>query len=226
MARNRIYIDRTPDEVFDFLERIEGYPSWIPGAKRVPEVEGSWPRPGAEYRHVIGWGPFEASDRGTVVRYERPHRISLDVGIPFFGVAEVDIDVESSGGGSLVTLEERMDVGHASVRSLFEPGLHVRNADALRRLKALVEDVRGGPMVTARALVPPPHWLQDPGAASILHRAETCLPRGRDQGRPPRDPGCFLVLRRPLMDHRSAFRPQDPHGAQAPSGGGLLQLRR
>lgn len=174
MARNRIYIDRTPDEVFDFLERIEGYPDWVPGAKRVPKVEREWPKVGAEYRHVVGWGPFEASDRGTVVRFERPHRISLDVNIPLIGVAEVDIDVEASGTGSLVTLEERMDSEHASVRSMFEPGLHFRNADALRRLKTLVEEDGAGPFATARAMVPPPHWLQDPDATLVLRSAETC----------------------------------------------------
>jgi uncharacterized protein YndB with AHSA1/START domain len=174
VARNRIYIDRTPEEVFDFLEQIEGYPSWVPGAKRVPEVEESWPKIGAEYRHVVGWGPFEATDTGTIVRFERPHRISLDVNVPYVGVAQVDIDVESSGEGSLVTLEERMDSTHASTRSLFEPGLHLRNADALRRLKSLVEAEGRGPLSTARALVPPPHWLQDPDAALVLRGADTC----------------------------------------------------
>jgi hypothetical protein len=123
---------------------------------------------------VVGIGPLEAGDQGTLLHFERPHRIAIDVGIPYLGIAHVEIDVQRSGDGSLVTLEEGIRPWVPSARPLFEPALHLRNSDALRRLKALVEGGSGSVGDTIRAFIPPPHWLEEPSAEVILKAAETC----------------------------------------------------
>ena len=142
MARNRVTIDATPDDVFDVLVNPWTYPRWVVGAKRVRSVDDDWPRPGSRFHHSVGAGPATVSDSSELLSLDPPSSLRLEVRFRPIGVAVVDFDVRAEGPGSVVTMSEEPRSGPvwAVWNRLLDASVHVRNELSLWLLRRVVEE--------------------------------------------------------------------------------------
>jgi uncharacterized protein YndB with AHSA1/START domain len=141
MARNQINVSASPAAVFDVLDDAEAYPDWVVGARRVRSVDSDWPNEGSEFHHAIGVVGAELHDSSAVLAHEPLHRIVLEVRFRPTGTARVELTVDRTDGGSVITMEEHPESGPVSwlPRVVTDPALHVRNALSLQRLRHEVE---------------------------------------------------------------------------------------
>lgn len=141
MSLNRIVVAGSPPRVFRVLTDARRYADWVVGSKAVRGADPDWPRPGSAFHHTVGFGLLQLKDSTRVIDIDRDHRIALDARARPAGRAEVVIELKPHGDDTEVTIEERPVQGLAA--ALFNPLtdalLHVRNAEALRRLKKVVE---------------------------------------------------------------------------------------
>ena len=141
MSRNRIYVAASPDAVFEVLDDAAAYPRWVVGARRMRRVDSAWPAEGSEFHHAIGLPGVELHDSTEVLEHVPRHRIALEVRFRPTGTARVQLTVDASAKGSVVTMEETPDSGPVSwlPRLLTDPPLHLRNAWSLQRLRHEIE---------------------------------------------------------------------------------------
>jgi uncharacterized protein YndB with AHSA1/START domain len=141
MAINEAYLEVSPDDVWEVLSDPYAYPRWVVGSKETVEADPDWPRPGAEFRVKVGAGPLNYTDRTVCREVEPGRRIALHAGGGGVAGADVDILLEPSGSGTVVTLEEKPGGFSAPLRSLapLQWLIKVRNVESLRRLKRLSE---------------------------------------------------------------------------------------
>jgi uncharacterized protein YndB with AHSA1/START domain len=141
MSRNSISVSASPEAVFEVLDDAYAYPRWVVGARRVRRVDASWPAAGSKFHHAIGNAAAELHDSSMILERVPPERIVLEVRFRPTGVANVEIDVERDGDGSVVTITESPTCGPVSHLPGFvtDPLLFVRNALALQRLRHEIE---------------------------------------------------------------------------------------
>lgn len=155
MARNRVHIHATPEEVFAVLSDPECYPQWVVGAAGIRDQDEQFPAVGSRFHHKVGSWPVGLKDHTEVVEVERPHRLVLKAKARPLGTATIELDLAESAGGTEVRMEE---VPGDRLTSLFvgnpvaDTALRVRNAEALSRLKRLVEGVPEGEPIREREL--------------------------------------------------------------------------
>ena len=127
--------------MFAVLDDAYAYPRWVVGARRVRDVDPSWPAVGSRFHHAIGTAAGELHDSSKVLARVAPERIVLEVRFRPTGVATVEIDVSRDGESSVVTLVELPTCGPVShlPRFITDPLLFVRNALALQRLRHEIE---------------------------------------------------------------------------------------
>jgi hypothetical protein len=131
----------SPEQVFAVLHDGWLYPLWVVGASRMRDVDEAWPAPGTKLHHSFGVWPLLIDDTTKVLELESGRRLVLEArGWPV-GQARVEITVEATGGGSLVSIAE--DVSDGPARLVPQPvrvaGIDVRNRETLRRLAYLAE---------------------------------------------------------------------------------------
>lgn len=144
VARNRIHVDAPPAAVFAVLADPELYPRWVVGADRVRDSDDSFPAVGARLHHTVKVGPLSLKDHTEVLEVDSPTRILLKAKARPLGTALVEIELRASRGGSEVTIEETPGDQLSSLLAgnpLADVALRLRNAEALSRLKRLVEGV-------------------------------------------------------------------------------------
>lgn len=150
MARNRVHIDAAPEEVFAVLSDPYCYPKWVVGAAGVRDHDETFPEVGSRFHHKVGSWPIGLNDHTEVIEVDPPHRIVLQAKARPLGTATIAIDLEESAGGTELTMEERPGDRLTSLvagNPVADQALRVRNAEALSRLKRLVEGVpEGNPM--------------------------------------------------------------------------------
>lgn len=144
MSRNEITVAASPQDVFDVLDDAEAYPRWVVGARRMRRVDSNWPHEGSEFHHALGLPGAELHDSTAVVDHVPLHRIVLEVRFRPTGTARVELEVDTTADGSIVTMEETPDSGPVSWLPGFltDPLLHARNAWSLQRLRHEVEQRR------------------------------------------------------------------------------------
>lgn len=144
MALNEITIDAPPERVFAVLSDAELYVDWVVGTTETHDVGDGWPAPGGKLSYKAGFGPAKLTDYTEVLASDPPHRLLLRARMRPVGESEIELRLEPSGGGTLVTLREQPVAGVAAAldNPLSEAALKARNVLALRRLKALVEERR------------------------------------------------------------------------------------
>jgi uncharacterized protein YndB with AHSA1/START domain len=104
-ASRRMHLGRTPQEVWDTVTDIEGFPAWRPGLTRVellPEVDGRRRWVEHQRRDKITYEVSEAVPPRLLIT-----RIA-DQGLPFGGTWTYEI--EPSGEGCVVTVTEDGEV--------------------------------------------------------------------------------------------------------------------
>jgi NAD(P)-dependent dehydrogenase (short-subunit alcohol dehydrogenase family)/uncharacterized protein YndB with AHSA1/START domain len=141
-ALNRIHIESTREEVFDVLSDAARYPDWVVGAADLVESDEDFPAAGSRFQHKVGLGPLKLSDHTEVLAVDPPRRIELKAKARPFGTAHIVIELEERAGGTTVSLREgpgdRLSALVAGNRA-GDAALRLRNAEALSRLKRLVE---------------------------------------------------------------------------------------
>ena len=141
MTVNETTIEATPDQVWDVLADGWLYPLWVVGATRMRGVDPGWPQVGTRLHHSAGVWPAVIDDETVSRAVDAPRRLELRAkGWPM-GEADVVIEVEASGSGSLVRILEDAVSGPGALmpQVVRAPVLKWRNTETLRRLKYVVE---------------------------------------------------------------------------------------
>jgi hypothetical protein len=121
------------------------YEIWVVGNKSVRGYDESWPVPGSEFHHKVGFGLLAMKDKTVAVEADPSRRLVMVVrALPFIR-ATVSFTLESEGSGTQVTMEEypRGRPWELLWNPVVDMLTGVRNAETLRRLKRLAE-VRAG----------------------------------------------------------------------------------
>lgn len=142
MARNEISIDAPREAVFEVLADPRSYASWVVGSREVRAADRQWPAAGSGFDHSVGMPPLVIKDETVVVRSRRPALLELRAKARPFPTARVEIRLTRERDGTRVTMVE--DPGMTLLNILAGPlghaAIRIRNAESLRRLKALVEE--------------------------------------------------------------------------------------
>lgn len=155
MARNRVHIDASPEEVFAVLSDACCYPKWVVGAAGVRDYDENFPAVGSRFHHKVGSWPLGVKDHTEVLELDPPRRIALKAKARPLGTATIEIEIEASAGGTGLTMEERPGDRLTTLvagNPLADTALRVRNAEALTRLKRLVEGVEDGDPIAEREI--------------------------------------------------------------------------
>lgn len=139
MARNEVWIDARPEDAFATVADAGSYAHWVVGSTRTEELDGDWPRPGAEFRHRQARGPIAVHDTTAVLAAEPPERLLLEVRARPWVVAEVELRFSPERGGTRIAMTERPTGGlvGALPNVLLDPLVRLRNTEAVRRLGAM-----------------------------------------------------------------------------------------
>jgi uncharacterized protein YndB with AHSA1/START domain len=138
MARNTIHADVPPESVWEVLADPRLYGNWVVGASTTNAVDGRWPEVGATLHHTQ---LMVLNDTTTVVESEPARRLVLEARTRPILVARVDVQLEPEDGGTRIVLDEEPVGGLAATapESMTDPMIHLRNGEAVRRLKRLAE---------------------------------------------------------------------------------------
>lgn len=141
MAHNKIRVDATPEAVFDVLSDPRSFARWVVGSRKIRGADPDWPAAGTSFDHSVGLGPFSLADSTSVRRSERPGLLKLFVRARPFTQAVVTLRMRSDAGGALVEMDEEPADWRSRIffNALTQPLVRLRNAESLRRLKALAE---------------------------------------------------------------------------------------
>jgi uncharacterized protein YndB with AHSA1/START domain len=133
-------IPASVDRIWAVLADPMRYADWVVGAKRVRSVEGHWPEKGSKFHHTVGVWPLRLRDNTMAIESNPPQHLALEVRIRPVGRARVDLDLRTTGTGTLVSMTE-VPASPALLRwarPVIDPLTHQRNVSALRRLAGVV----------------------------------------------------------------------------------------
>jgi hypothetical protein len=141
MAHNEIRVDARPEAVFDVLSDPRSFARWVVGSRKIRGADPEWPAAGTSFDHSVGLGPFTLADSTSVKHSERPRLLTLLVRARPFTRAVVVLQMRPDSGGTLVEMDERPADRRSRIffNALTEPLVRLRNAESLRRLRALAE---------------------------------------------------------------------------------------
>jgi uncharacterized protein YndB with AHSA1/START domain len=172
MAHNEIHVDATPDAVFDVLADPRSYARWVVGSKQIRAADRDWPAAGATFDHSVGVGPLVLNDGTSVRACERPGRLELVVRARPLTQALVKLRLQDDAGGTRVEMDEHPLDRRSRLlffNPLTEPLLRLRNAESLRRLKALAEGAEPIPTGTLPA-------REDPAETAVKGSSQPVAP--------------------------------------------------
>ena len=140
MSVNEVTIDAPPPAVWDVLADPPSYEDWVVGNKEIRDYDRSWPAPGKEFHHRIGFGPFTVKDKSVSMEAVSPRRLVINVRALPVGHGVVAFELSESGSGTLLRMEERPAGGPAKlIWPVIDPLIKLRNAETLRRLRRVAE---------------------------------------------------------------------------------------
>jgi NAD(P)-dependent dehydrogenase (short-subunit alcohol dehydrogenase family)/uncharacterized protein YndB with AHSA1/START domain len=152
VARNRIHVDASPERVAQVLAEPQHYPRWVVGAESFRGSDDSFPAPGSRFHHSVALGPWSVKDYTEVLESELPSRIVLEAKARPLGTARVELSLAAALGGTEVTMEETPAGRISSLLAgnpVVEVAVRLRNAEALTRLKRIVEATPSPPPARA-----------------------------------------------------------------------------
>lgn len=155
MARNRVHIHAEPEAVFAVLSDPDCYPAWVVGADTIRDYDEEFPAVGSRFHHKVGPGPLNIRDHSEVIEVDPPNRLVLKAKARPLGTATIEIDLRESAGGTEVRMQERPGDRLTSLfvgNPVADTALRLRNAEALTRLKRLVEGTSEGDPIADRKL--------------------------------------------------------------------------
>ncbi len=141
MSTVRRFIRASPQRIWTELSEGWNYASWVVGASHIRDVDEAWPEPGSRIHHAVGPWPLVIRDTTTVSESDAGRRLLLRARMWPVGEAAIELRLEPDGEGTAVTMTERLLAGPGRyIGLLVEPLLVLRNAEALSRLAARVEN--------------------------------------------------------------------------------------
>jgi NAD(P)-dependent dehydrogenase (short-subunit alcohol dehydrogenase family)/uncharacterized protein YndB with AHSA1/START domain len=155
MAANRVHIDASVEEVFAVLSDPERYPEWVVGAAGVRDHDEEFPAVGSRFHHQVGGWPLNLKDHTEVVEVDPPKRLVLKAKARPLGTALIELELREGAGGTELRMEETPGDRLTSLvarNPVFDTALRVRNAEALSRLKRVVEGTPPGEPRSERAI--------------------------------------------------------------------------
>jgi NAD(P)-dependent dehydrogenase (short-subunit alcohol dehydrogenase family)/uncharacterized protein YndB with AHSA1/START domain len=155
MACNRVHIHAAPEDVFAVLADPERYPEWVVGAAGIRDYDEEFPQVGSRFHHKVGPGPINIRDYSEVVEADPPRRLVLKAKARPLGTATIELDLRESADGTEVRMQETPGDRLTSLfvaNPVADTALRVRNAEALARLKRLVEGTPEGDPIAEREL--------------------------------------------------------------------------
>ena len=129
MSRNQITVTASPEAVFEVLDDADAYPRWVVGARRLRRVDADWPHEGSEFHHAIGVAGAELHDSTEVLEHEPLHRIVLEVRFRPTGTARVELTVDATDDGTVVTMEETPGLGSGELAAAVRHRSRVARAE-------------------------------------------------------------------------------------------------
>jgi uncharacterized protein YndB with AHSA1/START domain len=144
MATTHTQIAASPDEVFAALANPENYSDWVVGSDTVRDADPAWPKVGSRFHHRVGFGLLKVNDHTEVLAVDPPHRLVMRARARPLGTATVTMLLAGRDGRTDVTMIEVAGdrLSRLALNRLTDPLIHVRNVEALRRLKRIVETGR------------------------------------------------------------------------------------
>jgi hypothetical protein len=141
MAHNEIRVNATPEAVFDVLSDPRSFARWVVGSRKIRGADPEWPAEGTSFDHSVGLGPFTLADCTSVKRSERPRLLTLLVRARPLTQAVVTLQMRRAAAGTLVEMDEHPADRRSRIffNAFTQPLIRLRNAESLRRLKALAE---------------------------------------------------------------------------------------
>jgi len=155
MASNRVHIHASPEQVFAVLSNPDCYPEWVVGAAGIRDQDAEFPAVGSRFHHKVGSWPVGVKDHTEVLEVESPKRLVLKAKARPLGTATIKLDLAESEGGTEVRMEETPGDRLTSLvigNPVADTALRVRNAEALSRLKRLVEGTPEGDPIGKREI--------------------------------------------------------------------------
>jgi uncharacterized protein YndB with AHSA1/START domain len=136
------YVNAEPDAVFRVLSDPCSYAHWVVGASRTRKADSAWPEVGTRFHHTQGFFGIGVPDNTEVISSSPPEKLVLEARIRPFAVNKVEMHLRPRGSGTQVTMVEYPTGGIARLfpRVLTDIGLHLRNVEALRRLRRMAEE--------------------------------------------------------------------------------------
>jgi uncharacterized protein YndB with AHSA1/START domain len=142
MSVTKRAVSAPPESVFAELSDGWVYATWVVGASRIRDVDEAWPALGSRIHHSVGVWPLVIDDSTEVREMVPARRIRLRARAWPAGEADVTIDLEPAGTGTMVTITE--DVASGPGRLVPSPLRNVlldwRNRETLKRLAYLSEN--------------------------------------------------------------------------------------
>jgi uncharacterized protein YndB with AHSA1/START domain len=144
MATTRTQIAASPSEVFAALANPTNYGDWVVGSDTIRDADPTWPKVGSRFHHRVGFGFLKVNDHTEVLEVEPPHRLVMHARARPLGTAKVTMQLTGRDGGTDVTMTEVAGdrLSRLALNRLTDPLIHLRNLEALRRLKRIVETGR------------------------------------------------------------------------------------
>ena len=141
MTVNEKRINASPEAVWEVLSDGWLYPLWVVGATRMRDVDGHWPELGSSLHHSVGVWPATVNDNTEVLAVDPGRRLHLRAKAWPAGEADVMIELEPTGGGTVVRIAEAPVSGPGRLLPppLVSPVLKWRNVETLRRLAYVAE---------------------------------------------------------------------------------------
>jgi uncharacterized protein YndB with AHSA1/START domain len=144
MATTHTQIAASPDEVFAALANPDNYGDWVVGSDTIRDADPAWPKVGSRFHHRVGFGLLKLNDHTEVLEVQPPHRLVMHARARPLGTAKVTMLLTERDGHTDVTMIEVAGdrFSRLAFNRLTDPLIHLRNVEALRRLRRIVETGR------------------------------------------------------------------------------------
>ncbi|HKF83489.1 MAG TPA: SDR family NAD(P)-dependent oxidoreductase [Solirubrobacterales bacterium] len=204
MARNRVHIHAPPEEVFAVLADPCRYPEWVVGATGIRDYDEGFPAVGSRFHHEVGPGPLNLKDYSEVTEVEPPRRLVLKAKARPLGTATIELDLRESAGGTDLRMEETPGDRLTSLavgNPVADTALRLRNAEALARLKRIVEGVTEGDPITNREIAGQRVLITGGSSGIGLSVAEILVGEGAEVALLARNELGLAAAKRKLVEH-------------------------
>jgi uncharacterized protein YndB with AHSA1/START domain len=146
VATTRAQIAAPPEVVFAVLADPDAYGDWVVGSDTIRDADLSWPQVGSRFHHRVGFGPLKLNDHTEVLEADPPNRLVLLARARPLATAEITLLLNARDGGTEVTMIETAgdSLSRVLLNVFTDPLVHLRNVEALRRLRRIAESRTSG----------------------------------------------------------------------------------